>query len=201
MGLLTENGNQECVVCGQQRWLTILCFFFFFFFFFLATGPWRVQKDQTLKQSPTSWNRLANMLFIESPAGVGYSYDLSSSRPTTGDNQTSHDLYTFLADWTQNVFPEYRSRDLYISGESYGGHYVPQLSYEIIQQNKKAGNTKLNLQGMLVGKYVVSNHYQHCLSLYDTVFCSIVRGQTISSTAEHCCHLCSNTRWHRSIRF
>lgn len=28
----------------------------------------------TLYENPLSWNKIANMLYLESPAGVGYSY-------------------------------------------------------------------------------------------------------------------------------
>ncbi|KAL7603069.1 hypothetical protein Lser_V15G18171 [Lactuca serriola] len=39
---------------------------------------------------------VANVLFLESPAGVGFSYSNRSSNYMTGDNQTTKDSYTFL---------------------------------------------------------------------------------------------------------
>ena len=64
----------------------------------------------------------ANILFLDSPAGVGFSYtNTSSELYTNGDNKTAHDSYTFLVKWFQR-FPQYKYRDFYIAGESYGGN-------------------------------------------------------------------------------
>jgi carboxypeptidase C (cathepsin A) len=46
----------------------------------------------------------------------------------------SHDAFLALQDWF-NSFPEYLSNELYISGESYGGIYVPYLTWQIHQWN------------------------------------------------------------------
>ena len=41
---------------------------------FTEQGPFNVQSDQTLKANAYSWNKVANMLFVEQPAGVGFRY-------------------------------------------------------------------------------------------------------------------------------
>lgn len=61
------------------------------------------------------------------------------------------DLYTFLEGWFSTKFPEFVNNALYISGESFGGHYVPQLTWTILNRNKKSPKVPLNLKGMLVG--------------------------------------------------
>ena len=41
---------------------------------FQENGPWVIDDGETeIKANPYSWNRRANMLYIESPAGVGFS--------------------------------------------------------------------------------------------------------------------------------
>jgi carboxypeptidase C (cathepsin A) len=40
---------------------------------------------------------------------------------------------------------------LYIASESYGGHYMPQLSKEIVDRNTAAQDPILNFKGMAVG--------------------------------------------------
>ena len=51
-------------------------------------------------------------------------------------------------------FPEFVGRDLYLSGESYAGIYVPYLAWRIQQYNHDAkvlNQTQINLKGILVG--------------------------------------------------
>ena len=92
----------------------------------------------------------ANVLFLESPAGVGFSYsNRTSDYNTSGDSRTALDSYWFVINWLER-FPEYKNRDFYISGESYAGHYVPQLAHTILQHNKKANKTLINLKGIIV---------------------------------------------------
>ena len=92
----------------------------------------------------------ANVLFLESPAGVGFSYsNTTSDYDESGDSKTAGDNYVFLLNWLER-FPEYKGRDFYISGESYAGHYVPQLAHTILQHNKMANKTLINLKGIIV---------------------------------------------------
>lgn len=57
--------------------------------------------------------------------------------------------YTFLINWLER-FPQHKIRDFYITGESYGGHYVPQLTYTILLNNKNTQNTIINRKGIAV---------------------------------------------------
>ncbi|XP_010261659.2 PREDICTED: serine carboxypeptidase II-3-like [Nelumbo nucifera] len=119
-------------------------------------GPFRVQSDgRTLYRNPYAWNQVANVLFLESPAGVGFSYsNTSSDYSTRGDQSTAEDNYVFLVNWLER-FPEYKTRDFYIVGESYAGHYVPQLANAILQ-NKNAGMNSINLRGIMIGNPLIN---------------------------------------------
>ncbi|KAL6514267.1 hypothetical protein OROHE_019254 [Orobanche hederae] len=110
-------------------------------------GPFRVNPDgKTLWYNKHAWNNVANVLFLESPAGVGFSYSNRSSDYVTGDIQTAVDSYTFLLNWLER-FPEYKTRDFFITGESYAGHYVPQLAALILKNNIN-NQTVINLKGI-----------------------------------------------------
>ncbi|CAK9170524.1 unnamed protein product [Ilex paraguariensis] len=121
-------------------------------------GPFRVHSDgKTLYQNKFAWNHAANVLFLESPAGVGFSYSNTTSDFTNGgDRKTASDNYVFLVNWLER-FPEYKNRDFYISGESYAGHYVPQLAHTILYHNKEANKTIINLKGIIIGNAVIND--------------------------------------------
>lgn len=115
-------------------------------------GPFLVDGNGTdLIFNKYSWNQEANLLFVESPVGVGFSYsNTSSDYNMLGDNITASDTYTFLQNWL-NRFPEYRRHDFYIAGESYAGKYVPELAELIYDLNNASTDTHINLKGFMVG--------------------------------------------------
>ncbi|KAL5730745.1 Serine carboxypeptidase-like 27 [Ranunculus cassubicifolius] len=123
-------------------------------------GPFRIHPDgNTLFVNPYSWNQLANVIFLDSPAGVGYSYsNTTSDLYTSGDKRTAEDAYVFLVNWLER-FPEYKHRDFYITGESYAGHYVPQLSQIVYERNKGVENPVLNFKGFMVGNAVIDDYH------------------------------------------
>ncbi|XP_059666102.1 serine carboxypeptidase-like 27 isoform X2 [Cornus florida] len=125
-------------------------------------GPFRIRSDgKTLYLNPYAWNNLANLLFLESPAGVGFSYtNTTSELYTGGDQRTAEDAHTFLVNWFER-YPQYQYRDFYIAGESYAGHYVPQLSQIIYQKNKGIKNPIINFKGFLVGNAVTDDYHDY----------------------------------------
>ncbi|CAN1257984.1 Serine carboxypeptidase-like 27 [Linum perenne] len=125
-------------------------------------GPFHIKPDgKSLYLNPYSWNKLANLLFLESPAGVGFSYsNTSSDYYKAGDRITAADSYTFLVNWFER-FPQYKHRDFYIAGESYAGHYVPQLSQVIHEKNIGVKNPVINFKGFLVGNAVTDDYHDY----------------------------------------
>ncbi|KAL6906462.1 hypothetical protein ACP4OV_004063 [Aristida adscensionis] len=116
-------------------------------------GPFRVKKDVAeLELNSYAWNQAADLLFLDSPAGVGFSYtNTSFEKDPPGDNSTAHGSYTFLVRWFQR-FPQHKAKEFYIAGESYAGHYVPQLANVIVEENKKASKENyINFKGFLIG--------------------------------------------------
>ncbi|XP_044979444.1 serine carboxypeptidase 1-like isoform X2 [Hordeum vulgare subsp. vulgare] len=123
---------------------------------FEEVGPFRVDTDgRTLCPNPYSWTAAANLLFLESPVGVGFSYALNEEvYKTMGDNMTAIDSHAFLLRWFDR-FPEYKGRDFFILGESYAGHYIPELAVTIQVLNKDPKLTPINLKGISIGNGIL----------------------------------------------
>ncbi|XP_076883277.1 serine carboxypeptidase 1-like [Bidens hawaiensis] len=162
-------------------------------------GPFRVNSDgKTLYRNDYAWNHVANVLFLESPAGAGFSYSNRSLDYTTGDKQTAKDSYTFLLNWLHR-FPQYKTHDFFITGESYAGHYVPQLASLICSENKKRNQTIINLRAIAIGNAAIDDNtdnqgmydyfWTHALNSDETntainKYCDYASGN-FSSTCEH----------------
>ena len=102
--------------------------------FFTEQGPFRPNSDMSLSFNNYAWNKVANMVFIESPCGVGFSKSSVQKDYQTDDSHTAIDNYEVIQEFLQR-FPEYSSNPLFISSESYGGHYLPTWAKQIVQQN------------------------------------------------------------------
>ena len=124
-------------------------------------GPFEVQSDGTsLSQREFSWNSHYSMIFIDNPVGAGYSYtETSTGYCTSTKHQVSSQLFELMQQFYQ-VFPEQLENDLYITGESYAGKYVPGLAFKIHEENaallkvdggSKPQNVRIPLAGLAIG--------------------------------------------------
>mmetsp|Transcript_28612 Transcript_28612/g.55698 ORF Transcript_28612/g.55698 Transcript_28612/m.55698 type:complete len:484 (+) Transcript_28612:85-1536(+) len=110
--------------------------------------------------NPNAWNKVANMLYLESPAGssvsiggpvVGYSscYKNGKKQSTcfwtdvTQAEAYAHTLMRFL-----ELYPEFKTNDLYLTGESYAGQYLPNIANYILTELPEG---TLNLKGLALG--------------------------------------------------
>ncbi|MQM02781.1 hypothetical protein Taro_035552 [Colocasia esculenta] len=118
---------------------------------FTELGPFFPRGDgRGLRINKKSWNKASNILFVESPAGVGWSYSRRTSDYTCGDESTARDMLTFLIEWFKK-FPDLGSRDLFLTGESYAGHYIPQLADVLLEHNEHSTGFKFNIKGLAIG--------------------------------------------------
>ncbi|XP_050937629.1 serine carboxypeptidase-like 20 isoform X5 [Cucumis melo] len=65
-------------------------------------GPFNFEEGNpkgtlpTLHLNPYSWSKVSNIIYLDSPAGVGLSYSTNHTNYITGDLQTASDTHTFL---------------------------------------------------------------------------------------------------------
>ena len=109
---------------------------------FTELGPYIVDEELTppVQNNTWSWNKNASLLFLESPAGVGFSVANTTGDKSTNDYRQSQDAMTALRGWF-GKFPEYQNHQWFVSGESYGGIYVPWMAWQIYQSNLQFNTT------------------------------------------------------------
>ncbi len=49
------------------------------------------------------------------------------------------------------LYPQYQNLPFFVTGESFGGHYVPSISAYIVSQNQKGVGIPIKLQGLAIG--------------------------------------------------
>ena len=120
--------------------------------FMTEQGPFRPDSQGNLDENPYAWNKISNMVFLEQPVGVGFSYSNNNDDYKIGDDQAAKDnLATILA--FLDKYPHFNHTSLFITSESYGGHYMPTLANEIINYNdaQEYSQHRLNFKGFAVG--------------------------------------------------
>jgi len=117
---------------------------------FGENGPCTVNENGTATtNNPYSWNSKANVIYIDQPAGTGFSYGKGMDHNETA---VAQDMYDFLQQFMKS-HKKYASLPFYAVGESYAGHYVPAMTHKIWQNNKNlpTGAITINLKGTSVG--------------------------------------------------
>ena len=116
---------------------------------FTELGPFVLDKDLKVTLNPFSFNKVANILFLEQPAGVGFSYPNVPANDESTAKDTDAAVRSFLA-----AHSELQGRDFYVMGESYGGHYVPNTAKQIQVSNANLPSSspdRIHLKGFAVG--------------------------------------------------
>lgn len=111
--------------------------------------------------NPYAWNKVANMLYLESPAGSGnilpfvasngFSECIKGGRPVRckWDDRSQAEAYAHSLQAFFKAFPEFAKNDLYLTGESYFGQYGPNIAHFIL--NNAPFNSSINLRGIAAG--------------------------------------------------
>ncbi|KOC66387.1 Venom serine carboxypeptidase [Habropoda laboriosa] len=116
---------------------------------FLENGPFYITSNKTLEMRKYSWSKTHNMLYLDNPVGTGFSFTEDERGYAINETDVGRDVHTALVQFFK-LFGELQSNDFYVTGESYGGKYVPAVSHAIKDYNIKA-QTKINLKGLAIG--------------------------------------------------
>eukprot|EP00996_Jenningsia_fusiforme_P000424 NODE_1368_length_1565_cov_54.450528_g1230_i0.p1 GENE.NODE_1368_length_1565_cov_54.450528_g1230_i0~~NODE_1368_length_1565_cov_54.450528_g1230_i0.p1 ORF type:complete len:454 (+),score=54.26 NODE_1368_length_1565_cov_54.450528_g1230_i0:49-1410(+) len=127
---------------------------------FAENGPCKISADGTKTISnPFSWNTDANLVFIDQPAGTGFSYSGIRGHDTN-EKEVAEDMFHFLQDFFRD-HPIWIQGDFYIFGESYGGHFVPATAHRLWQGNMRKEGLFIPLSGIAVGNGLTNPEIQY----------------------------------------
>ena len=114
---------------------------------FQENGPCKFKvgsSNVTPINNTFSFNNYANMIYIDQPIGVGFSY---GTNPVTSTETAAPYVWRLIQAFYAS-FPQYESRDFGIFTESYGGHFGPEFAKYILGQNKANAGTNINIVGL-----------------------------------------------------
>ncbi|XP_028128694.1 venom serine carboxypeptidase [Diabrotica virgifera virgifera] len=114
---------------------------------FTENGPFYVTEAGELSKRNTSWTMQHSVLYIDQPAGTGFSF--TDGGYAQNQTKVASDLYEALYQFF-TLFYEFQDREFFIAGESYAGKYIPAIGYEIHHRNP-AAKLKINLKGLAIG--------------------------------------------------
>ncbi|KAI0320054.1 Alpha/Beta hydrolase protein [Amylostereum chailletii] len=134
----------------------------------MELGPCRVAENGTNTfLNPYSWTEHANIIFLDQPVGVGFSYSDHNSTIETSP-VAGQDVYAFLQLFLER-HPKYATLPFHIAAESYGGTYAPHFASIIHRKNKElpeeddrisSGLRKINLASVILANGFTSPYLQ-----------------------------------------
>ncbi|VDK51771.1 unnamed protein product [Cylicostephanus goldi] len=149
---------------------------------FEELGPFKINDyGANVYANEYSWNLFANVLFVESPSGVGFSFNTNGNVSTNDDDVAQHNYNAFMN--FLEKFPEYRGRTTFITGESYAGVYLPTLAIKMLGDSTNFPNFK----GMAIGNGALDffHNYDTMVPLY--YYHGLVRDELYRNFSSTCC--------------
>ena len=129
-----------------------------------------------LYRNPYSWNDAATVIYIDQPAGVGFSY-ADQAGYDHNETEVAEDMYHFLLAFFHQ-YPQYSQNKFFVYGESYGGHFAPATAHRVWRGNKDNEGPYIPLTGLSVGNGMVNTKVQmnyYSQLAYD--WCITVKGE------------------------
>ncbi|CAD0204173.1 unnamed protein product [Chrysodeixis includens] len=124
---------------------------------FTENGPLRVRNNK-FERRKYNWALSHHLIYIDNPVGTGFSFTNDSRGYCTDQTQVGEQLYSTLTQFFQ-LFPELQQNKFFVTGESYGGKYVPALAYTIHKKNPSA-KVKINMKGIAIGNGLSDPEHQ-----------------------------------------
>lgn len=124
---------------------------------FTENGPFFANTNGSLEFREYSWHKTHSVIYIDNPVGAGFSF--TSDGYAQNETKVGEDLYNALQQFF-TLFPNLRTNEFFITGESYAGKYVPALGYTIYEKNSHNDSLNINLKGLFIGNGLCDPEHQ-----------------------------------------
>jgi len=101
-------------------------------------------------QNPYTWVNLTNMMWVEQPVGVGFSQGVPN---ITNEVELGQEFIGFYKSFVDAF--QVQNRKVYLTGESYGGFYVPYIADAFINANDPV---YYNLAGVAINDPILGDN-------------------------------------------
>ena len=98
---------------------------------FLENGPYWIADDGSLNMRNASWNNKYDVLYVDQPVGTGFSVASSPDAYARNQDDVAEAFSAFLANFYR-AYPETRTKQLWLMGESYAGKYLPSIAARFV---------------------------------------------------------------------
>ncbi|XP_064463032.1 venom serine carboxypeptidase-like [Ornithodoros turicata] len=118
---------------------------------FVENGPIGIDGNGNLYERNITIQEHYDILYLDQPVGAGYSF---TRNLTHGFAQSLEDMASDMEIFLQQflfLFKEYKKRDFYISGESYGVRPAASLAVHMHDLARRSTPIGLNLKGVILG--------------------------------------------------
>ena len=88
------------------------------------------------------------MIFVDQPVNTGFSFSDNDEDRCYDESCVANDMEDFLFALLMER-PELQNRPLFVTGESYAGHYVPAVAYQIFKSDLL--KDKVDFRGLAIG--------------------------------------------------
>ena len=128
---------------------------------YTENGPYNFKFDKDHVKDPFelvknkfSWNNAANVMYVDQPIGTGFSFTDSWSAFRMTEDQVAEDFYIFIHNFLLK-YPKFQGREIFLTGESYAGHYIPVIARTLQLKD----DPWINLAGLAIGNGWVDPFY------------------------------------------
>ncbi|KAK9058309.1 hypothetical protein SSX86_023150 [Deinandra increscens subsp. villosa] len=115
------------------------------------TGPVNLNyiDNLTLTMNPDAWTQVANIIYVDIPAGTGFSYAKTKEGWISSDTILAAQANEFLKKFLRD-HPKFLRNPLYVSGISYTGIVIPKITLELYEGNERGDQPTFNIQGYII---------------------------------------------------